>query len=137
MPRPPVPPAPQAPPEQFGRRERQIMHVIYRLGSATVGDVITHLPDPPSYSAVRAMLRYLERKGHLRHARDGVRYVYEPTVPHADAQRSALQQLVRTFFRGSRAGAVAALLELPDKELSEVDLERLRALVRRARREGR
>ena len=132
MPRPPALPA-----EQFGRRERQIMNVVYRLGRATVGDVITHLPDPPSYSAVRAMLRYLERKGHLRHAQDGVRYVYEPTVPHAEAQRSALQQLVRTFFRGSRAGAVAALLELPDKELSESDLDRLRGLVRRARREGR
>jgi BlaI family transcriptional regulator, penicillinase repressor len=129
MPRPPV--------EQFGRRERQIMHVVYRLGHATVGDVMAHLPDPPSYSAVRAMLRYLERKGHLRHGRDGARYVYEPTVPHAEAQRSALQQLVRTFFRGSRAGAVAALLELPDKELSDADLERLRGLVRRARREGR
>jgi|SRR5689334_8188444 BlaI family transcriptional regulator, penicillinase repressor len=129
MPRPPV--------EQFGRRERQIMHVVYRLGRATVGDVMAHLPDPPSYSAVRAMLRYLERKGHLRHGRDGARYVYEPTVPHAEAQRSALQQLVRTFFRGSRAGAVAALLELPDKELSDTDLERLRGLVRRARREGR
>ncbi|HVH68324.1 MAG TPA: BlaI/MecI/CopY family transcriptional regulator [Gemmatimonadales bacterium] len=125
------------PTDQFGRRERQIMHVVYRLGRATVGEVMSHLPDPPSYSAVRAMLRYLERKGHLRHGRDGTRYVYEPTVPHAEAQRSALQQLVRTFFRGSRAGAVAALLELPDKELSDTDLERLRALVRRARREGR
>jgi BlaI family transcriptional regulator, penicillinase repressor len=133
----PRPTAPQSPPEQFGRRERQIMHVVYRLGRATVGDVMAHLPDPPSYSAVRAMLRYLERKGHLRHARDGVRYVYEPTVPHSQAQRSALQQLVRTFFRGSRAGAVAALLELPDRELSEADMDRLRALVRRARREGR
>ena len=128
---------PRLPVEQFGRRERQIMHVVYRLGRATVGDVMAHLPDPPSYSAVRAMLRYLERKGHLRHGRDGARYVYEPTVPHAEAQRSALQQLVRTFFRGSRAGAVAALLELPDKELSDADLERLRGLVRRARREGR
>jgi len=113
------------------------MDVVYRLARATVGDVMSHLPDPPTYSAVRAMLRYLERKGHLRHNRDGVRYVYEPTVPHAEAQRSAVQHLVRTFFRGSRAGAVAALLELPGKELSDGDLERLRALVRRARREGR
>ena len=123
--------------EALGRRERQIIHVIYRLGRASVGEVMAQLPDPPTYSAVRAMLRYLERKGHLRHSRDGVRYVYEPTVPHAEAQRTALQQLVRTFFRGSRGGAVAALLELPDNELSDEDLDRLRALVRRARREGR
>src|SRR5207244_5788346 len=112
--------------DSLGRRERQIMDVIYRLGRAAVGDVMRQLPDPPTYSAVRAMLRYLERKGHLRHNRDGLRYVYEPTVPHAEAQRSAVQHLVRTFFRGSRAGAVAALLELPGKGLSEGDLERLR-----------
>ena len=113
------------------------MHVVYRLGRATVGDVMAHLPDPPSYSAVRAMLGYLEHKGHLRHSREGLRYVYESTVPHAEAQRSALQHMVRTFFRGSRAGAVAALLELPGKELTDADLDRLRDLVRRARREGR
>ena len=86
---------------------------------------------------MRLKLPLASSEGHLRHSRDGVRYVYAPTVPHADAQRSAVQHLVRTFFRGSRAGAVAALLELPGKELSEDDLERLRALVRRARREGR
>jgi predicted transcriptional regulator len=123
--------------DELGRRERQIMNVVYRLGRATVGDVMAQLPDPPTYSAVRAMLRYLERKHHLRHSRDGVRYVYEPTVPHAEAQKSALQHLVRTFFRGSRAGAMAALLELPGGELTDHDLERLSGLVRRARREGR
>ena len=126
-----------APSKEFGRRERQIMDVVYRLGRATVGDVMGRLPNPPTYSAVRAMLRYLEGKGHLCHTRDGVRYVYEPTVPHAEAQRSAMQHLLRTFFRGSRVGAVAALLELPGKELSDGDLVRLRALVRRARRDGR
>ena len=113
------------------------MDVVYRLGRATVGDVMNQLPDPPTYSAVRAMLRYLEIKGHLRHTQEGARFVYEPTVPHTEAQRSALRHLVRTFFRGSRAGAVAALLELPGKELAEADLERLRDLVHRARREGR
>lgn len=123
--------------DELGRRERQIMNVVYRLGRATVGDVMAQLPDPPTYSAVRAMLRYLERKHHLRHTQDGVRYVYEPTVPHAEAQKSALQHLVRTFFRGSRAGAMAALLDLPGGELSDADLERLSGLVRRARREGR
>src|SRR5205823_2512130 len=75
-----------APSKEFGRRERQIMDVVYRLGRATVGDVMGRLPDPPTYSAVRAMLRYLERKGHLRHTRDGVRYVYEPTVPHCRSE---------------------------------------------------
>src|SRR5256886_15638945 len=94
-----------APSKEFGRRERQIMDVVYRLGRATVGDVMGRLPNPPTYSAVRAMLRYLEGKGHLRHTRDGVRYVYEPTLPHAEAQRSAIQHLLRTFFRGSRARA--------------------------------
>jgi len=79
------------------------MDVVYRLGRATVGDVMGRLPNPPTYSAVRAMLRYLEGKGHLRHTRDGVRYVYEPTLPHAEAQRSAIQHLLRTFFRGSPA----------------------------------
>src|SRR3989442_12558683 len=121
--------------DESGRRERQIMDVVYRLGRATVGDVMRHLPDPPTYSAVRAMLRYLEGKGHLRHNRDGVRYVYEPTVPHAEAQRSAVQHLVRTFFRGSRSGAVAELLDLLGKKLSAVDLERSRAMVRLARYE--
>lgn len=123
--------------DALGRRERQIMDVVYRLGRAAVSDVMRELPDPPTYSAVRAMLRYLERKGHLRHIREGTRYVYEPTVPHREAQRSALKHLVRTFFRGSRPRALAALLELPEKGLAETDLERLRGLVRRAQREGR
>src|SRR6266478_968340 len=99
--------------ESLGRRERQIMDVVYRLGRAAVADVMRELPDPPTYSAVRAMLRYLERKGHLRHSRDGARYVYEPTVSHSEAQRTALRHLVRTFFRGSRPRALAALLDLP------------------------
>jgi BlaI family transcriptional regulator, penicillinase repressor len=123
--------------EGLGRRERQIMDVVYRLGRAAVSDVMRELPDPPTYSAVRAMLRYLERKGQLRHSRDGARYVYEPTVPQGVAQRSALRHLVRTFFRGSRPRALAALLDLPAKELTERDLDRLRDQVRRAQREGR
>jgi len=121
----------------LGRRERQIMDVVYRLGQATVGDVVAQLPDPPTYSAVRGMLRYLENKGHLRHSSDGARYVYEPTVPHAQAQRSALRHLVRTFFRGSKAGALTALLDLPGKGVPDATWRRLMTLVRRARREGR
>jgi len=123
--------------ESLGRRERQIMDVVYRLGRAAVADVMRELPDPPTYSAVRAMLRYLERKGHLRHSREGARYVYEPTVSHSEAQRTALRHLVRTFFRGSRPRALAALLDLPGAGLTEVDLDRLRGLVRRAQRDGR
>ena len=123
--------------ETLGRRERQIMDVVYRLGRAAVGDVMRELPDPPTYSAVRGMLRYLERKDLLRHRRDGTRYLYEPTVPHRAAQRSALKHLVRTFFQGSRPGAVAALLDMPAKDLTDADLDRLRDLVRRAQRDGR
>ncbi len=111
--------------ESLGRRERQIMDVVYRLGRAAVADVMRELPDPPTYSAVRAMLRYLAR------------YVYEPTVSHSEAQRTALRHLVRTFFRGSRPRALAALLDLPGNGLTEVDLDRLRGLVRRAQRDGR
>ncbi|HKE89229.1 MAG TPA: BlaI/MecI/CopY family transcriptional regulator [Gemmatimonadales bacterium] len=123
--------------ETLGRRERQIMDVVYRLGRAAVGDVMRELPDPPTYSAVRGMLRYLERKGQLRHIKDGARYLYEPTVSRGAAQRNALKHLVRTFFQGSRPGVLAALLDVPAKELTDADLDRLRDLVRRARREGR
>src|SRR5438046_9138863 len=104
-----------APSKEFGRRERQIMDVVYRLGRATAGDVMGRLPDPPTYSAVRAMLRYLERKGHLRHSRDGTRYVYEPTVPHGAAQSSDLRHLLRNFSRGCRAGPAAARRVLPGR----------------------
>src|SRR2546429_1989396 len=119
-----------APSKEFGRRERQIMDVVYRLGRATVGDVMGRLPNPPTYSAVRAMLRYLEGKGHLRHTRDGVRYVYEPTLPHAEAQRSAIQHLLRTFFRGSPPAAPAAPPVPPGQELPGGELARRRPLVR-------
>ena len=112
---------------ELGRRERQIMDVVYRLGRATVSDVRSELPDPPTYSAVRGMLRFLENKGLLRHEQDGVRYVYIPTITPAKARRSALRHLVRTFFGGSAQQAVAALLE--DTRLSAEELERLEHLV--------
>ncbi|MGH7711473.1 MAG: BlaI/MecI/CopY family transcriptional regulator [Gemmatimonadaceae bacterium] len=118
--------------DQLGRRERQIMNVVYRLGRATVGDVLAQLDDPPSYSAVRTMLRYLEGKGYLRHEAEGRSFVYITVLRASTAQRSALRELVRTFFGGSRARAVAALLEVPDTELSDEDLRRLRDAIAQA-----
>ena len=112
------------------------MTVVYRLGRATVGDVLANLEDPPSYSAVRTMLRYLESKGYLRHDAEGRSFVYVPVVRPAAAQRSALRELVRTFFGGSKARAVAALLDVPDTELRDEDLQRLRDAIALARQAG-
>lgn len=120
----------------LGRRERQIVDVLHRLGRATATDVLRHLPDPPSYSAVRGMLRYLESKGLVTHERDGARYVYRPTLRQDRAQRWAMTHLVRTFFGGSRARAVAALLDLPPGDITDAELEGLTALIRRARGDG-
>ena len=121
---------------QLSRRERQIMEIVYRKGSATATEVLTEMSDPPSYSAVRALLRVLEGKGHLRHRQDGPRYVYTATVPRERARRSALHRVVGTFFGGSVTDAVAALLELEPDRLNEVELERLSALVAEAQRKG-
>jgi predicted transcriptional regulator len=120
---------------ELGKRERQIMEVIYRLGRATVAEVRAELRDPPTYSAVRGMLRFLEEKGHLRHVQEELKYVYLPTVAPAKARRSALKGLVRTFFAGSTRDAVAALLEA--KRLDRDDLDRLQALLDVARKGGR
>lgn len=120
----------------LSRRERQIMDILYRLGSATAAEVQEHLPEAPSYSAVRALLRILEDKGHLKHEYDGPRYVYAPIVSRPVAQKSALKQIVRTFFDGSASQAVAALLDMSAKDLSESELERLSKLVEQAKREG-
>jgi predicted transcriptional regulator len=113
------------------------MDVIYRFGQATAQEVREHLPDPPSYSAVRALLRVLEDKGHVAHRQDGPRYVYLPTVPREEARRSALRQLLGTFFDGSAEQAVAALLDLSGGHLSDDELDRLSDLIERARQEGR
>jgi len=121
----------------LSRRERQIMDAIYRLGEATAQDVLEQIADPPGYSAVRALLRILETKGHVRHRRDGPRYVYSPTVPRERARTSALRQVVRTFFDGSAGAAAAALLDLSRDDLTDDELGRLEALVERARKEGR
>ena len=122
---------------QLSRRERQIMDAIYTRGRATAAEVLEGLPDPPSYSAVRAMLRILEEKGALRHEYDGPRYVYIPTVPRESAQKSALRHLVSTFFGGSTAQAVAALLDDKDAKLSTQEIDRLAKLIEDAKSEGR
>ena len=119
----------------LSRRERQIMDVIYQRGRATAGEVLEQLPDPPGYSAVRAMLRVLEDKGHLRHEQDGPRYVYLPTVNRERASRSALRHLVQTFFDGSTEQVVAALLEGSDAKLSDDELDRLSRLIEQAKQE--
>jgi len=125
------------PEKGLSRRERQIMEAIYRRGRATVAEVLEDLPDPPGYSAVRAMLRVLEEKGRLRHEQQGPRYVFLPTVPREQARRSALQQLVHTFFEGSPEQVVAALLDQSDRKLSYAELDRLARLIDQARKEGR
>jgi predicted transcriptional regulator len=122
---------------QLSRRERQIMDVIYRRGSATAADVHENLPDAPSYSAVRALLRILEDKGHLTHSQDGPRYLYAPVVPRDAARQSALRNIVRTFFDGSATEAVAALLDMSNGKLSSGELDDLAGLISRAKREGR
>ena len=122
---------------ELSRRERQIMDSVYRRGRATAAEVMGDLPDPPSYSAVRTMLRLLEEKGHLKHEQDGPRYVYLPTVARENARLSALQHLVSTFFNGSTEQAMAALLELSDSDLSDEQLARMQQLIESARAEGR
>ena len=120
----------------LSRRERQIMDIVYRLGSVTAADVRSNLADAPGYSAVRALLRILEEKGHLCHREDGPRYVYSPVVSRPAAQKSALKQIVRTFFDGSASQAVAALIDMSARELSDSDLKRLENMVSEARRGG-
>jgi predicted transcriptional regulator len=120
--------------DPLSRRERQIMDIVYARGQATAAEVTAGLPDPPSYSAVRALLRILEQKGHLKHEEDGPRYVFLPTVPRDRARRSAMRNLVRTFFDGSAAQAAAALLG--EARLSDQDVDRLAALIDKARKEG-
>ncbi len=123
--------------ERLSRRERQIMELIYASGQATATEILDRLPDPPSYSAVRALLRILETKGHVRHVVEGTRYVFLPTVAPARARRSAMQSVIHTFFEGSPEKAVAALLDVSRSELSEEELDRISRLIENAREEGR
>lgn len=124
-------------PQHLSRRERQIMDILYREGRAAASEVLERLPDPPGYSAVRAMLRVLEDKGHLTHVLEEGRYVYRPIVSAERARRSALQNLLLTFFDGSPEKAVAALLSESKSRLSDDEVERLSRLIADARKEGR
>jgi predicted transcriptional regulator len=120
----------------LSRRERQIMDILYRRGRATAADVMADLPGNTSYSTVRTQLRVLETKGHVRHEEEGLRYIYLPAVPRRDARRSAVRHLVETFFDGSAERAVAALLGGEAARLSDEELDRIAALIEKARKEG-
>jgi predicted transcriptional regulator len=119
------------------RRERQIVDALYQLGEATVNEVMERMPDPPSYSAVRATLRVLEEKGLVRHRVDGPRYIYIPVLAASKAAGAAVRHLVQTFFAGSTEQAVMALLESNDIKLSDPELERLAQRIRESRKNGR
>ncbi len=121
----------------LGRRERQILDVVYRLGEASVGDVLAQMTDPPAYDSVRTMLRLLERKGFLRHRRQGTKYIYRPTQSQQSASRSALSHLMDTYFQGSAAETVAAVFDVSSNDLNDEDLARLEQLIEQARKEGR
>jgi len=123
--------------QHLSRRERQIMDVLHARSQATAAEVRAALPSPPGYSAVRALLSILEEKGHVRHRREGARYVYVPRTSPEIARRSALKRVVSTFFQGSVSQAMAALLDTADTELSNTELTRLQQLIKKARKEGR
>jgi BlaI family transcriptional regulator, penicillinase repressor len=122
--------------ENLGRRERQIMDIIYRRGRANAAEVLADLSNPPTYTAVRGMLRLLESKGYLRHEQDGPRYVYIPTMDPARMSKSAVRHLVRTFFDNSASSAVAAMVGIYEDHLSEDDLDKLETLIEKARAKG-
>jgi predicted transcriptional regulator len=120
----------------LSRRERQILDILYQRGQATAAEVQAALPEPPSYSAVRALLRILEDKGHVRHEQDGPRYVYLPTVARGNAQRSAMRHMLQTFFDGSAEQAISALLDDSSAKLSSAELDRLARMIDTARKSG-
>lgn len=122
---------------RMSRREREIMYIIYELHEATAAQVLEKISDPPSYSSIRALLKILEVKGHLSHKKVGPRYVFYPTIPKEKARQRALQHMLSTFFDGSTEKAVAALLDISDKQLSKQEYQRLQNLINQARKEGR
>ena len=121
----------------LSRRERQIMDILHARGAVTAAEIRVAMPDAPGYSAVRALLRILEEKGHVKHREDGPRYVYLPRVSRESASRSAMKRLVTTFFQGSVTDAVAALLDSRDTKLSDTELNKLREMIAQAEKEGR
>jgi len=124
-------------PKALSRRERQIMDIIYQLKEATVAQVLAKLPNPPSYSTVRALLRVLEDKGHLVHKQDGPRYVFSPTLSREKARQNALKHLVKTFFDDSTEDVMAALLDISETNLADEDYRRLLDMIEKAKKEGR
>jgi len=125
------------PHQQLSRRERQIMDILYRLQRGTAAEVLNQMPDKPSYSSIRAQLRILEEKGHVRHEEEALRYVYLPMVARDRAGKSALRHMMDTFFEGSPEKMVATLLDRGTAKLSEEELNRLSDLIEKARKEGR
>jgi len=123
--------------DTLSRREREMMNIIFTRGRATATEVLEGMSEPPSYSAVRATLRVLEQKGHLKHQHDGARYVYIPTVNRERVRLSALDQLLTTFFDGSAANVVATLIERQKGKMSDQELDELSQLIEQARKEGR
>lgn len=121
----------------LGRRERQILDVIYRLGEGSVADVLAQMTDPPAYDSVRTMIRLLESKGFLKHRREGTKYVYRPTQSQESASRSALSHLMKTFFQGSAAETMAAVFDMASNDLTDQDIDRLEQLIEQAKKEGR
>lgn len=130
-------PRADTPAPALSRRERQVMDILHRRQQATVAEIMGDLPDPPTYSAVRSVLRILGEKGLVRYREDAHRYVYFPAQPAETARETALAHLVRTYFGGSHEQAAAALLSMSDAGLSDADIRRLREMVRTARRNGR
>jgi BlaI family transcriptional regulator, penicillinase repressor len=129
--------APTRPPALLTKRERQIMDALYRFGRATAAEIMDAVPGAPGYSTIRTQLRVLENKGHVKHEEQGLRYIYMPTVPRRSARRTALKHLVDTFFDGSSAKAVAALLGGEAARVSDPELERIADLVKNARTDSR
>jgi BlaI family transcriptional regulator, penicillinase repressor len=120
----------------LSRREREIMEILYQRGKASAGEVREAMPDAPGYSAVRAMLRVLEEKGHVRHIEEGLKYVYLTTVTREKAKRSAVQHLLDTFFQDAPEQVVAALLDVSSKRLTRAELDRMAEMIEKAKREG-
>ena len=127
----------RTPTDDLSRRERQVMEILHRRGQASVTEIMDDLPDPPTYSAVRSILRILGEKGRIAHREDGPRYVYFPATPTEQAREDVLEQVVRTYFAGSTEQAVTALLRMTDAEINEAEVARLREKIRAAKLKGR
>ena len=122
--------------DHVSRRERQILDVLYARGKATAAEIQAAIPDPPGYSSIRALLRILEEKGHVRHESDGPRYVFLPSIGKARAGKNAIRHMLETFFDNSAGDAVAALLDASSAKLKPEELDRLEALIEKARKES-